>query len=200
MNKIRIVGLTGPSGSGKSTVAKVFFDNGYGVIYADALSREIVSKGSQTLNVLAKEFGSDIIRNDKTLNRQLLAQRAFCSREKTDRLNAITHPAIISLALKKADELFLEGKKNIVFDAPLLFESKSDRFCDKIISVIAPVEVRKKRIMLRDGLSEKDALLRIKAQQEDSFYTDKSDFVINNDSTQDELIRKTLNIIAEVNL
>lgn len=198
MDKAVVVGLTGPIGSGKTTVAKVFLQNGYKSIDADKIAREVVSKGSDTLTLLARSFGSDIINEDGTLNRKLLAKRAFVSKEKTELLNSITHPAILSLVKEKIAQYKQDGFTKLIYDAPLLFESDSHKLCDTVVVVIANKQDRINRVKLRDNMSQGELSDRINRQHEDSFYTSKADYVITNDSTLDDLIQNTLNVITSI--
>lgn len=199
MSKALVVGLTGPMGSGKSAVASIFLENGYAIIDADKVAREVVEKGSPVLLKLAENFGDDIINPDKTLNRRLLAQKAFVNEEKTALLNSITHPAIVLLVKESIAQHESNGKTKIIYDAPLLFESGTNKLCDKIVSVIAPKELRIKRVKLRDNMAENDIESRINAQGNDNFYTEKSDFVICNDSDLENLIEKTKAVIDKLN-
>lgn len=198
MSRAFVLGLTGPSGSGKSEVAAVFSQNGYKVIDADKMAQKVVQKGSKTLLKLAQRFGDDIICADGTLDRRLLAQRAFCSQENTQALNAITHPAIVELVKEQINLFSKNGHNKIIYDAPLLFESKSDALCDCVLVVVADTATRIERIKQRDSISEKEIEQRIKAQYDDSFYTEKADYVINNSSTFDELMKKTYAVITAI--
>ena len=199
MSKALVVGLTGPIGSGKSSVAKIFADNGYKVIDADKIAREIVEKNSPVLALLSQVFGDDVIDDDGTLNRRLLAQKAFSSKKGTELLNSITHPAIVSLVKKRIEDYKTQGFDKIVYDAPLLFESKTDVLCDKIVSVVAPKEVRIARVKARDNMPLAEIQKRIKAQHELSYYTEKSDYVIYNDSTLSDLQSKVINVVERLN-
>lgn len=198
MSKALVVGLTGPMGSGKSAVADVFVKNGFKLIDADKIAREVVEKGSETLEKLAKAFGDDVINPDGTLNRKLISKKAFSSVDTTELLNSITHPAIVSLVKKRIAEFESSGYSKIIYDAPLLFESGTDKLCDKIVCVIAPKEQRTERVKLRDNMAYTDIESRMNAQHDDSFYTKKSDFVIINDSTKASLLNKTHAVLSEV--
>ena len=79
MKKCRIIGLTGQSGAGKSTVAGFLEQNGFKVINADLLVRKIYNIGSPSLKTIAAVFGEDIITENGTPDRKLLAERAFSS-------------------------------------------------------------------------------------------------------------------------
>jgi len=72
------------------------------------------------------------------------------------------------------------GARCVVLDAPTLFEAGADRLCRRIISVLAKADVRLNRIMQRDGITQEEAQRRMRAQQNDAFYADRSDFVLDN--------------------
>ncbi len=183
MKKYKILGLTGQTGAGKSTVSKVFAKNGTAVINADELVAELYMPDSVCLKILSAEFGSDIILSNKNLDRKKLAQRAFAKKE-------LIHPFVLSLFLEKTEKLVNSDKKFIVFDAPQLFESKANVICDYIISVTADENIRKQRIMQRDGISEEMAESRINAQLSENYFKDNSDFILENNGTKQELIDK----------
>ncbi|MDE6723116.1 MAG: threonylcarbamoyl-AMP synthase [Eubacterium sp.] len=167
------IGLTGQTGAGKGYVGSYLEELGFHILDTDIYARKITEKNSPYLSILANEFGNDIIENG-SLNRQLLAERAFSSKENTEKLNSITHPAILELC--KKDAVFPS-----VFDAPLLFECKGNEQCYKTIAVLAPAETRKKRIMERDGITDEQADIRMNAQKSEEFYQKNSDFTVIND-------------------
>ena len=105
-------------------------------------------------------FGQDIINPDGSLNRRLLAKRAFESKENTALLGAIVHPFVIAETLRILKTL----SGTAVFDAPQLFESNMDAVCDIIVSVTANENVRLSRILGRDNVTEEQATERIRAQ------------------------------------
>ena len=198
MSKAFVLGLTGPTGSGKSAVAKVFCDMGYKLVDADKIARDIVSVGSPVIDKLAERFGNDIVLPDGNIDRKLLASRAFSSNENTKALNDITHPAIVESVRKNIDDFVQQGFKKIIYDAPLLFESGTDKLCDKVLSVVADKDTRIERLKRRDNLSCEEINKRISAQHEDDFYTDKSDFVIKNNSAFDALVDDTKQVYSMI--
>lgn len=182
------IGLTGQTGAGKGYVSELLRDYGFHIIDADFYSKRITEKNSPIFPALQAEFGQDIIRNGE-LRRQLLAERAFESRKKTDALNKIMHPAIIEKC--KAAACFPS-----VFDAPQLFESGADKLCTKIISVTAPAELRLTRIMKRDGITQEQAQMRINAQHTEDFFINHSDYVIINDGR--DIRKQILEMLEEI--
>ena len=173
----KIIGFTGPSGAGKSLIANHFAQNGYKIIDADKIARKVVEKGSDTLENLVAEFGKDILFSDGTLNRARLSEIAFATPEKTEKLNSITHPAIIKNII---EEINSAGKFPVILDAPLLFEGNLHPLCDKIIGITAPIDERIERIAKRDNISKEKIRLRFSAGKSDDYYREKCDIIINN--------------------
>ena len=183
MKKI-FIGLTGQTGAGKSTVCEMAEALSCSVINADKVAREVMGKNSDCLKRLAEFFGSDIILPDGNCNRKLLAKRAFASRENTDILNSITHPAIIERVREYID----------------IYSKESD-ISDRIISVVAPFEVRLERIMSRDGISKEDALLRMNVQYDEEFFRSKSDYIIDGSQSIEQVkyqFKKIILSLSEV--
>ena len=193
-----IIGLTGQTGAGKSTVCEFLRQMSFCVIDCDKVAREVTEKGSPLLNKLADAFGSDIILEDGSLNRRLLASRAFSSEQKTELLNKITHPEILSAIKQKIEGSPCEIK---VLDAPTLFESGADKLCDRIIAVLCDENKRKDRIVARDNLSCEQVDARLSRAKSNEFFIERADAVVYNDGTLDELennIKAALNQIGVV--
>lgn len=183
LTEVMVIGLTGQTGAGKSTVSQIFAENGYAVINADYISRIVVEKGSECLNELADVFGSGIINPDGTLNRKALAGIVFTDKAKLEILNSIIYPYITTEILSQIKQYSDKGNKLILLDAPTLFESHADDFCEIIISVTANPDVRKKRIMERDNITAEQAQNRMDSQLDTEFFIEHSDYIIkNNDS------------------
>ena len=198
IHPIRVLGLTGPTGAGKTTVTDLWRQMGAYIIDTDQLARQIVEPGSVCLDRLIEVFSPAILHSDGSLNRAKLAEIAFSNAEKTQALNAITHPAILELthrAIQEAEDL---GYAIAVVDAPLLFESGFDRICDAVAAVTAPFELRKRRILTRDGLTEEQALRRMNAQQEDAFYCREGVTVVHNDGDIAALTASAAKILSDL--
>ena len=183
----RIVAVSGGIGSGKSSVTRVFATHGAVTADADAIAREILEPGEPVLSVVARAFGGDLLRQDGSLDRALLASRVFGGEgadERVARLNAITHPLIEARAwsiLRGAPEGSLA-----VYDIPLLIEGDHvDRF-DAVVIVDAPIEERVKRLEGR-GVAPKDARARIRAQASSQERRAIATIWIDNEGSSDDL-------------
>lgn len=198
MFKTKIIGLTGQTGAGKTTVAELFAGRGIHVIDCDKVSRDVANEDKQCLADLALAFTIDILNSDGTLNRQRLADHAFADKASTKKLNTIILPYIIKSILEITDGLKKQGVPYVMWDAPTLFESKLNKHCDAIISVIAPVEERLNRILVRDHLTNEEAQQRINAQHDEDFYKLQSDFVIENNGTIADLKLGALDVLDKI--
>ena len=177
-----IVGVTGQTGSGKSTVTTLL---GFDSIDADKVAHEVLFD-REVKALLCERFGEDILGGDGEIFRPALAKKAFSDTNSLSLLGAVTYPVITKRILDKISAFEKNGAKIIMLDAPTLYESGSDKMCQKVLFVTADREVRKKRIMARDGLSDEAAELRLSAQKDDGFYS-RADFKIVNNGEETAL-------------
>ncbi len=181
MQNKRVIGITGGSGCGKSYISKKLMERGFLVVDADVSARVVMEKGHPCLAETAAHFGEQILKNGE-LDRKKLAEIVFSDEASLKKLNEITHKYILADIYDKIEK----GKGETVFvDGAVLIESGIK--CDMMIGVLADKEVRKNRIVSRDGLSETEADRRIGAQQEDSFYIDRCDFVFYNNGSEPDI-------------
>ena len=173
-----VYGLTGKTGAGKSTVAAFLKEKGFYIIDGDVIARHITDKGKPALKELSDFFGDDIINPDGTLDRRLLASKAFSSKENTEKLNEITHPHIYKDFLTEIEKAKKDGYKKAVIDAAALLESECKNLCEKIIVVTAPENLRFERILSRDGITEEEAKRRMSAQKDDEYYFSFADIIV----------------------
>ncbi len=175
-----IIGLTGPTGSGKSTVAALAEKKGFLVIDCDKVASVVTKHNKELLDKLCQAFGNDIINQQGELNRKLLAERAFSTADSTEKLNEISLPFIVSEISKMLLKAKKDNVKTVVLDAPTLYESGIDEVCDSVIAVLCPKNIRRERIITRDGLTPNEADVRLNASKPDEFYTMKTKHIIYN--------------------
>ena len=189
-----ILGLTGPTGSGKSSLSKRAEELGFCVIDCDKVARK-AAEDKSCKEELSKAFGSDIIDESGNLIRRKLAEKAFVSSDKTELLNNTVFPYIKNLL---REEITSVKKEKILLDAPTLYESGMDGICDAVIAVLADKQLMLKRIIKRDNIDKAHAQLRINAGKPETYYREKTPYVIYNNGKIDELYKNfenTLNTI-----
>jgi dephospho-CoA kinase len=181
-----LVGLTGGIGSGKSTVSGLLQARGAVIIDADAIVREVQQPGSPVLAELAQKFGSDVLAEDGSLDRQAVANIVFADPDALKSLNAIVHPAVG----REMNERMIaqRASKNVVIlDIPLLTENPREGLQGRIV-VDIPVELQVQRLTSFRGFDEADARARISRQATRQERLDKADFVVDNSGGLEDLI------------
>lgn len=192
-----VLGLTGMTGAGKSTVAAYLEKKGARIIDADAIARKVTDI-EKVIEKLCLFFGEDILDKDGRIIRKALAEKAFSDEEHAKLLSEITHPFILEEMRNRILEYKGSNEEIIIVDAPLLYQSGADKMCDKVIFVDADIKLKLSRIMLRDGLTRKQAEDRINVQQDMKQYQGNADFVIMNNGDINELYRVCDEIIERI--
>ncbi len=178
-----VVGLTGGIGSGKTSVLQLFINKGIPVYIADIEAKRLMQTDSKLIRKIKKTFGDKSYLKGE-LNRTYLAKKVFGDAKELKKLNAIVHPAVHKDFLKFIDK---QDTAYLIFENAILFENGSDQFCDVVITVLAPIEIRIQRVIKRDKLTQQQVKDRMQHQWDDSLKAEKSDFVIENidwDSTE----------------
>lgn len=191
-----IIGLTGSIASGKSTVANMLSEMGFPIIDADLVARVVVEKGTTTLKTIKEVFGTQVIHEDGTLNREELGALIFSDPSKRKQLNDIMHPAIREEMLVQRQQLVQQGHPVIIMDIPLLFESRLQSFVDKILVVTVTEQKQLERLMARNGFTHEEARLRIQSQLPLSVKEEGADAVIYNNETIEETKQQLQKILA----
>lgn len=174
------VGIAGGIGSGKTTVCNVIEALGYPVYYADAEAKKITETDSYVISAISNLFGADIYISGR-LDRKRLASLVFNSKVLLSKLNAIVHPAVA-----EHFEMWVSKTNSpIVFkEAAILFESGLYKMLDRNILVIAPEDVRLKRVVDRDNAGVDDVKTRMLNQSPQNELIKLADYIINNDGIE----------------
>lgn len=199
---MKVIGLCGSSGSGKGYVSRTFLKFGVPSIDTDRVYREITTKkGTPCLCELVLEFGEQILDTNGELDKKALASIVFegeGSRERLDKLNKITHKHIKMDTEKILSEYKNEGKRAVIIDAPVLFESGFDKMCHFTVCVTAPYDLKLERIISRDKIAKEKAEARLKNQLTDDELIRLSTYQIDNSNC--EIISQIENILKKENI
>lgn len=188
-----ILGLTGGIATGKSTVSKLFAKEGITVLDSDLIAHDLMKKDREAYKKIVSHFKEDILDEEKEIDRRKLSKIVFNNYDELKHLNRIVHPLVRKFILsyiRKSEE------KLIVLDVPLLFEAKFDEICDKILVVSCSYEKQIKRIMERNNITEKEAVLRINSQMPLNKKISKASFVIDNSYTLSDLEKEFSKLYA----
>lgn len=193
------VGLTGSIGVGKSYVSGVLQELGCHVVDADQTAREVVIPGAAGLEAVVAAFGSEILREDGTLDRTKLGGIVFPDQNKRELLNSILHPFIIA----RQDELLDEWEKTDptgigVIDAALIIESGGYKRLDKLIVVHCRPAVQLERLMARDRLSEAEARQRVASQMPQAEKCKYADYLIDTSDGFDSTRERTTEVLKQL--
>ena len=191
---MRVIGLTGGIGSGKSLAAEYFADLGALVIDADQLARSAIERGSTGFDEVVTVFGDSILKNGD-IDRRALGELVFKDHELKAKLENIIHPWVRNEFEEAVASL--KGDEVLVYEIPLMLETNAqDRF-DVVITVEAVMDNRISRLRAK-GLHISEIESRIAAQATREQRESIADFLIENDGSEDDLLRKVENIWDEL--
>lgn len=193
-----VIGITGPTGAGKTTALNELKKLGGCVLDADAVYHELLESDFTLRSGLEERFGP-LTREDGSFDRKKLGGVVFHDPVALDDLNAIAHRRI---ALELGRRLGLarkEGVRAAAIDAIALFESGVSELCHVTLAITAPPEVRVRRIVEREGISEDYAWSRVKAQKPDEYFSRHCDYTLINDClSAEEFSQKVREFLKEV--
>jgi len=160
-----IAGLTGGIATGKSTVSSILREAGAIIIDADAIARDAVKKNLPAWHEIVRIFGKDILLPDGEIDRTRLGDIIFRNTSKKEILNKIVHPHVIQKVAKMIEVIGKESSDSVVIlDVPLLIEAGMDTGLEDVILVYTPDWIQIERLIERDGISDEDAILRVRSQ------------------------------------
>lgn len=185
-----VVALTGGIGAGKSQAAEFFASFGATVVDADHLARAVIERGTPGFDAVVKAFGDSVLK-DGVIDRKALGEIVFQDSSARRKLEEIVHPAIRALFASVVADLAPD--EILIYEIPLLFETKAAENFDYIITIEADDEVRRKRLHER-GMTSSDIERRMASQATSAERRAIADAVIENNGDQDQLLRACENL------
>ncbi len=174
------VGLTGGIGSGKTTVCKLFEQLGVAVYYADVEAKKLYAESAELQEKLKAAFG-EAIYSGNAVNKQKLKELLLQSDKTAEALNQIVHPFVFEHYENWCNQH--ASHKYTLKEAAILFESGSYKRVQKVVGVVAPLEIRIERVMKRDSIDRKEVEARINRQWPQEKWLSKCHYIIENDGS-----------------
>ena len=181
-----VIGITGPTGAGKTTVLNVLKELGGCVLDADAVYHEMLDSDFTLRHLLERRFGP-LTREDGTFDRKKLGAVVFHDPAALAELNGIAHGRVVAELSQRLTRARESGIQIAAIDAIALFESGAAELCRTTVAVTARSEVRARRIMAREGISEEYARARIAAQKPPQWFEERCDHILRNDGGREDL-------------
>ncbi len=196
LNK-KIIALTGGAGSGKSFVSEIIRNVfGYTVIDSDITARKLMEKGKPVYNEVIRAFGNDYTEEGGNIDRKRLAETVFNSSEKLEKLNAITHPAVIEEIKHIADA---DDGEFVFVESAIALTSGYCDFCDLIWMVWAEKETRMRRLKETRSYTDEKINSLFESQPQDKIVKEASDAIIYNpfDCKRENIIKQIRILLKE---
>lgn len=193
-----VLGLTGGIATGKSTADEFFKNKNIPIIDSDKVAHNIMNVGKPAWKKVKETFGTDYLNSDQSVNRKKLGKLVFNNEAELKKLNEITHPLIYQEIQEK---IKTEKDKNVplvIVDAPILFETGGQNYCDKTVVITLPPKIQLERLMARNNLSKEDALSRINAQMPLEQKEKLATYVVDNAGTIEELDSKLEQVLKKI--
>lgn len=189
-----LIGITGLIGSGKTTIGKILKSSGYVVYDMDQWCRKMYFD-PKFLNIIKQNYPQSF--NNNQFNKKNLRKIVFSDKEQLQKLEALTHPYLISL-LKNTIHHYNKSDYIFFFESALLYQMGLDKYCTYVIQTFAPHDVMQKRVMKRDLIDEGEYLNIIDKQKSFEKYDQKADFMIDTNKTLGIIKKDLLNILKRI--
>jgi dephospho-CoA kinase len=183
---VYLIGLTGGIAAGKSTVAHHWVSLGGIEIDADMLARQAIEPGSKGEREVHEIFGGAVFTDGK-IDRTKLGEVIFADVSKRKELEAIVHPIVRELAALELAKV--PADKIAIYNVPLLVEAGVNLDFDKVVTVEAPVPEQVKRLTTLRGMTEQQALARIKNQATPTQRANAADYILNSNQSLELLLK-----------
>lgn len=193
---LTILGITGGTGCGKTTALRTLEELGALIIDCDAVYHGLLIENKEMLAEIDSAFPGVV--TGGVLDRKALGAVVFSDAEALARLNGITHSYVGREIDRLLESWAMSGGRLAAIDAIELFGGNLARRCKATFAVLADRDKRIERIMARDGIPREYAALRVDAQKPDSYFEEKCDYILKNNSTEEEFREKCRSKFLEV--
>ena len=189
---MKVIGVTGGVGAGKSEVLGYIAEHWNAtVVEADEVGYLVMRPGKACYSAIVDLFGTEIVKEDQTLDRELIAKIVFENKEMLAKMNGIVHPAVKEY-IKKAIKREEENETNIfIVEAALLIEDKYDEICDELWYIYTTEENRRARLKASRGYSDAHVDRMFASQLSEEEYRRHCRVVIDNNGTLEETLTQT---------
>ncbi len=191
---MRILGLTGGIAMGKSTAAKALMRQGVPVHDADGAVHRLYARGGRAVGPIAVAFPDAVVGG--AVDRMRLGREVLGAPEKLRLLEEIMHPLVRRETRDWLGDMARRGEDLVVLDIPLLYESGSERLCDAVLVVSAPLFLQRQRALARSGMSEEKLAAILRRQVKDLERRRKADYVILTGVGRARALRQLRRILA----
>lgn len=193
-----ILGIIGSIGSGKTTAAKIFSKYHFNRIDADEIGHKIIEKNTVAYKKIIKNFGNGILNKNKNIERKKLGDVVFNDYKKLKMLNSIMHPIIINKIKNNIEKIQKKcgSKTKIVIDAPLLFETETKHFVDKIIVINCNAQNIIKRLNKKYPKEKIERILNAQMPPEEKLKY--ADFIVDNNQDLKHLENQVKEVIKKL--
>lgn len=192
-----VIGITGPTGAGKTTALHALENLGGHVADCDAIYHDLLLTSESMRQEIRQRYGNHVFFDDGSLNRKALGAIVFEDEKALSDLNAITHKYVGIAVDEFIERARQAGAPAVAIDAIALIESGISDRCDCTVAVTAPNEMRIRRIMVREGISEEYARLRVNAQKDEAWFRENCTYVLVNDCADAESFQMKAQILFE---
>jgi len=189
-----VLGVTGSLGMGKSTVASMFAEKGVATFNADETVHALYRSAAAPL--VEKAFPGTLV--DGVIDREELGQRVLGDAAALEKLEAIVHPLVREEETKFRAEAARAGRRVIILDIPLLFETGGEGRVDAVVLVTTRPEIQKERVLGRPGMSEERFAAILRNQMPDEEKRKRAHFIVDTNGSLDDTRRAVADVLRAV--